>query len=59
MHQPSEPTPAEPVTFEPLDEDIPWTSAQAGDEAEEVDYIVTHPSIADPRESDIEKQLRQ
>ena len=52
---PSKPTSAEHVTFEPLEEDIPWTSAQAGDEAEEIDYTIAQPSTSEPRENDIEE----
>ena len=57
-----DPIPAEPMNFEPLEEELPNTSAQASEEAKEqgIDYtIATEPSTADPMETNLEQEMKQ
>ena len=50
--------PAEPVTFEPHEQDIQWTSAQAGDDAKDIDYTIAQLCTSKPKDNDIEEQLK-
>ena len=57
---PEAPIPGEPISFELLEEEIHRISAQAGKDAEEYnDFTIAEPSNADPRETYLEKQLKQ
>lgn len=57
---PIDPILVEPISFEPLDDEIPSTSAHIGEDTEDVDTDIpaSEPSTADPQEADIEKELK-
>lgn len=57
---PMDAPPTEPIYFEPLDKDVPSSSTQVSKDLEELTqgYTIVGPSAINPRETDLEKELK-